>query len=231
MTINQKVEGLAGVASRIAVLKGKTPFWSQPLEDTSSVLLNELYLEWLIHYFTAVKTLDTACDELRNWDSDGVQCTALTEDMTDWAMSSLATLLDALEANQLGAFFTLNAATLDGFEANMGISPSVALFDVAEAQFLISRALKSQDNQLATVGYSLALMESSMRHMMLLSLWAESRVGSLTGRFGDSVTLPVWKAPIVRRMMDIRRDLVAEEIRPELIRFDPAGFWPEGLQG
>ena len=214
---------------------GQSGIWPPAEKASASVVFNDLFIEWTLHYAAFVDTLGAASIEIADWHSSSDASPESKALLIRLPVFYLERACKLLEADTLSVFLGLlksiaeSAAKLAGLNAIQDLLEWYGAFEK-----IITTAEIEHRDALAAHSF-LATIEASMQSLLLAALAVETQAGILTGRLSsyepvDKTLLHQWKDPVVGRLRSARSELAESNASPQLTNFPISGHWPLGLQ-
>ncbi len=216
-------------------LKGQIPLWPPAENASASVVFNDLFIEWSLHYAAFVDTLGEALTEIADWHSSSNSSPESKALLIKLPVFYLERACKLLEADTLSAFLNLLKSIVESAAKLAGLNTLQDLLEwYGTFERIISTAEIEHRDALAAHSF-LATVEASMQSLLLAALAVETQAGILSGRLDsyepvDESLLQQWKEPVVARLRAARDDLSKSDVAPQLTNFPISGHWPLGLQ-
>jgi hypothetical protein len=230
-----KTTDLTALGERLKSLGKKQSLWQPP--TNASVLLQDLYQEFVIHRLAVLNTLVSAHGMLRKWDFESDQPKELKDRLLLLAIGSIEAASSALEADNVERFSELASSIIESASKLLGLGPLMTVFETHSALKKILELLNLRHSELSAIDEMLPLVEAAMERMLLVALWVDSQVAAITepvvivSDVPLEKTVEILKAPIVRRIIELRTAMhAADGNSPRCMRLPEEGLWPAGLR-
>lgn len=224
---------LVAIENKIASLARRHSVWKPDYSTnpTNAGLLQALHVEWTAHFLAAAATLTDLYRELAAWKSSDQSGSGFSDKLFELGCQDLHSLADALMVDNLDVILRLGASIAESAAKLTGVHWVVFAFETKGILNKLREVVHADDHRLNTLDEPLKVFDASAQTLLVLSLWAEAKIGSITGRYQSGSSPQSWRRAVGNRVASARMSLI-EEIGGLVLQvgFPSDGLWPQAFR-